>query len=129
MFTLSNILMHLCTRDLCFCKMFPTSFSYTRLFHIAPFKTSGKRDIAFYTGVIQLIPQVVCAVVRDVTAYIAVVRVFRFPSEYYGCRYHKCPCFSVHRAKISSLFSAIITENCQEGIYLYFQRVSNFLNI
>ena len=28
-----------------------------------------------------------CAVVRDVTAYIAVVRVFRFPSEYYGCRY------------------------------------------
>ena len=27
------------------------------------------------------------AVVRDVTAYIAVVRVFRFPSEYYGCRY------------------------------------------
>ena len=24
-----------------------------------------------------------CAVVRDVTAYIAVVRVFRFPSEYY----------------------------------------------
>ena len=28
-----------------------------------------------------------CAVVRDVTAYIAVVRVFRFSSEYYGCRY------------------------------------------
>ena len=47
----------------------------------------------------------------------------------YGCRYHQCPCFSVHRAKISSLFSAIITENCQEGIYRYFQRVSNFLNI
>ena len=70
-----------------------------------------------------------CAVVRDVTAYIAVVRVFRFPSEYYGCRYHQCPCFSVHRAKTSSLFSAIITENCQEGIYRYFQRVSNFLNI
>ena len=70
-----------------------------------------------------------CAVVRDVTAYIAVVRVFRFPSEYYGCRYHQCPCFSVHRAKISSLFSAIITENCQEGIYRYFQRVCNFLNI
>ena len=70
-----------------------------------------------------------CAVVRDFTAYIAVVRVFRFPSEYYGCRYHQCPCFSVHRAKISSLFSAIITENCQEGIYRYFQRVSNFLNI
>ena len=28
-----------------------------------------------------------CAVVRDVAAYIAVVRVFRFSSEYYGCRY------------------------------------------
>ena len=70
-----------------------------------------------------------CAVVRDVTAYIAVVRVFRFPSEYYGCRYHQCPCFSVHSAKISSLFNAIITENCQEVIYRYFQRVSNFLNI
>ena len=70
-----------------------------------------------------------CAVVRDVTAYIAVVRVFRFPSEYYGCRYHQCRCFNVHRAKIPSLFSAIIKENCQEGIYRYFQRVSNFLNI
>ena len=28
-----------------------------------------------------------CAVVRDVTAYIAVVQVFRFSSGYYGCRY------------------------------------------
>ena len=70
-----------------------------------------------------------CAVVRDVTAYIAVVRVFRFSSEYYGCRYHRCPYFSAHRANRSSLISAFITENCQEGIYHYYKRLSSFLNI
>ena len=70
-----------------------------------------------------------CAVVRDVTAYIAVVRVLRFSSEYYGCRYHRCPYFSAHRANRSSLTSAFITENCQEGIYRYYKRLSSFLNI
>ena len=70
-----------------------------------------------------------CAVVRDVTAYIAVVRVFRFSSEYYGCRYHRCPYFSAHRANRSSLISAFITENCQEGIYRYYKCLSSFLNI
>ena len=70
-----------------------------------------------------------CAVVRDVTAYIAVVRVFRFSSEYYGCRYHRCPYFSAHRANRSSLISAFITENCQEDIYRYYKRLSSFLNI
>ena len=70
-----------------------------------------------------------CAVVWDVTAYIAVVRVFRFSSEYYGCRYHRCPYFSAHRANRSSLISAFITENCQEGIYRHYKRLSSFLNI
>ena len=48
MFTISNILMHLCTRDLCVCKVFPTSFSYTRLFHIAFFNKSGIETLLFY---------------------------------------------------------------------------------
>ena len=39
------------------------------------------------------------------------------------------PYFSAHRANRSSLISAFITENCQEGIDRYYKRLSSFLHI
>ena len=74
------------------------------------------------TGVIQLIPPVLSS---ETLLHILL------SSEFSDFRPSTTAVVTISapRAKISSLFSAIITENCQEGIYRYFQRVSNFFNI
>ena len=45
-----------------------------------------------------------CVVDRDVTAYLVVDRVLRFPTEQYGCRYGGCPGFNDVRVICLGIF-------------------------
>ena len=84
-------------------------------------------NCSIITGVIQLIPPVLSS---ETLLHILL------SSEYSGFRPSTTAVVTISAPvsvstgpKFRRYVSAIITENCREGIYRYFQRVSNFLNI
>ena len=70
---------------------------------------------------------ITCAVDRDVAAYLAVDRGFRFPTEQYGCQYGQFTCFRPHRASKTLAYMIFIIADRQRGIGLYFCAFMNFL--
>ena len=59
-----------------------------------------------------------CVVDRDVTAYLVVDRVLRFPTEQYGCRYGGCPGFNDVRVICLGIFCYFTFRICFYGIFL-----------
>ena len=53
-----------------------------------------------------------CVVDRDVTAYLVVDRVLRFPTEQYGCRYGGHPGFNAVKVNILGIFCYFTSRIC-----------------
>ena len=85
-----------------------------------------KRLASYITGVIQ--KGTTCVVDRDVTAFLVVDRVLRFPTEQYGCRYGGYPGLNGAKVIFKAYFVILLSEFVSRIFFFLAKSVGKLLS-